>query len=85
VIGEMAQGRLLTTPKRAAPLPTEVENAVKDLSKKIATAYPNLPNTRWIAMRLLEGDASVIEEIEKGTLGESVHDLRMERPLEAIA
>ncbi len=85
VIEDVARGRLATQPKRAAPLPTEVEAAVKDLVTRIEAAYPRLPNARWIALRLLEGDASVTKEIEDGTLGESVHDLRMERPAGAVA
>lgn len=86
VIEDMAHGRLATKPKRAAPLPAEVEAAVRDLTAKVEAAYPNLPNARWIALRLLENDPSVIREVEQGTLGESVHDLRMETPkLEATA
>jgi hypothetical protein len=31
--------------------------------------YPGLPNLRWVALRLLEGDQSIIESIRSGDLG----------------
>ena len=31
-------------------------------------AYPGLPNVRWIAMRLLDGDYRVRQALEKGEL-----------------
>lgn len=37
------------------------------LKNKIEQEFPNLPNSRWIAMRLIEGDPFVIEALKKGT------------------
>lgn len=85
VIDQVAKGELLLKPNRVAKLPEELEAAVQDLITKIVIQFPKLPNARWIALRLLEGDPSVIREVEEGTLGESVHDLRMERPKEEAA
>jgi len=31
--------------------------------------FPNLPNVKWVALRLLEGDQSVIDSIRNGELG----------------
>jgi hypothetical protein len=41
-----------------------VKDAVNQLSKEIESRYPGLPNTRWIDIRLLEGDRRVIEALE---------------------
>lgn len=81
VIDQIAKGELLLKPNRTTKLSDELEAAVQDLITKIVTLFPQLPNARWIALRLLEGDPSVIREVEEGTLGDSVHDLRIERPL----
>jgi len=78
VIDQVAKGELLLKPRRIENLPPEIESAVQDLIEKIQAQFPDLPNARWIALRLLEGDPSVIREVEEGTLGESVHDLKVE-------
>ncbi|MDP3582729.1 MAG: hypothetical protein Q8S39_12410 [Ignavibacteria bacterium] len=31
--------------------------------------FPNLANTRWIALRLLEGDQRVIDAVRSGEIG----------------
>ncbi len=37
---------------------------------QIETLYPNLPNARWVALRLLDGDQRIIEAIRRGELGD---------------
>jgi ferrous iron transport protein B len=46
-----------------------VSKAVEDLSDRITTEFPGLPNTRWIALRLLEGDQKIIDALRSGELG----------------
>jgi GTPase len=84
VIEQVAKGELMLKPHRVESLPAELEEPLRDLAARIEKEFPGLPNARWIALRLLEGDPSVIREVEEGTLGESAHDLRVElRPQEA--
>lgn len=45
-----------------------VKNALDVLVQKIQEIAPNLPNARWIALRLLEGDQSVIQGLRNGKL-----------------
>ena len=42
---------------------------MEKLSEKIKGEFPNLQNVRWVALRLLEGDQSVIDAISSGELG----------------
>ncbi len=35
-------------------------------NKKIRKNYPGLPNSRWIAMRLLDADADIIKALKNG-------------------
>ncbi len=48
----------------------EAARSVEELAKMIEAAYPGLPNARWVAMRLLEGDRRVEDAIERGELAE---------------
>jgi GTP-binding protein len=73
-IHDVAKGEIKTKPLRVSSLGPKFEKAVNDLVAQIEKDFPGLPNARWVALRLLEGDQSVITEIEQGTLGEIVHD-----------
>ncbi len=43
--------------------------------------YPGLPNARWVALRLLDGDEEIIEALRKGELGDlSRGDLEQSTP-----
>lgn len=48
----------------------ELRKAVTQLTHQIETAYPDLPNARWVALRLLDGDERIAEAIRKGELGD---------------
>ena len=63
-IYQVAVGKIVCKPHQITSLDKSVEGAVKELSSKISQTYPELPNTRWIAMRLLDGDQRVIEALE---------------------
>ncbi len=60
-------GRIRTRPRRV-PVPSAVEQAVAELTPLIAAAAPGVPNTRWIAMRLLDGDARIQAALRSGEL-----------------
>ncbi len=69
-ISEMAAGKIKTKPHCLASIPKKINTAVTELSKELETAYPELSNHRWIALRLLEGDRSIIDALKEGTLGD---------------
>jgi ferrous iron transport protein B len=54
----VASGNLKGNPP-SLPLPPEVEEQVRALTEELFRLFPNLKNPRWIALRLLEGDASL--------------------------
>ena len=39
------------------------------LTDEIGALYPDLPNARWVALRLLDGDRNIIQAVENGELG----------------
>lgn len=69
-IHEMATGELVGKPYHVKYNQPEVDQAVSSLEKKIKRAFPNLPNAKWVALRLLDGDERIIEAVEKGELGD---------------
>ncbi|HEY0866243.1 MAG TPA: FeoB small GTPase domain-containing protein [Fimbriimonas sp.] len=72
----VASGEVVCRPKRVERFDAEVERAVNDLVRALHENYPGLPNARWVALRLLEGDPSVVHEVQNGTLGEAAHGHR---------
>jgi len=68
-ISEVASGKFAYHPHRIQALSRAMENSIKTLTKEVRAVYPDLPNPRWVAMRLLDGDERIIEAINKGELG----------------
>jgi ferrous iron transport protein B len=47
-----------------------VQDAVAALVEQLQTAFPALPNARWVALRLLDGDRRIIQAVRDGEIGE---------------
>ena len=71
IVADVASGRLRTSPHRIQAK-GEAARSVEQLVDLIHQAYPGLPNGRWVAMRLLEGDLRVEDAIRDGELSELV-------------
>lgn len=69
MIFEVASGKYICKPHRIRSNSRELNFAIEKLSKQIEAEFPGILNTRWIALRLLEGDQSIIEAIRSGELG----------------
>jgi ferrous iron transport protein B len=69
IIHEVASGNFICKPKRMKSNSKELNEAIERLSAEIKLEFPDLPNVRWVALRLLEGDQSIIEAIRSGELG----------------
>jgi ferrous iron transport protein B len=69
IIFEVASGNYICKPYRIKSSSRELNTAIERLSKEIELEFPHLPNVRWVALRLLEGDQSIIESIRSGELG----------------
>ena len=68
-IYEVATGKYVCKPYRIKSKSRELNFAVEKISKMLVEEFPNLPNVKWVALRLLEGDQSIIESIRNGELG----------------
>jgi ferrous iron transport protein B len=67
-IYEVATGSYVCRPHRLERTAPRLEKAITELTQKISAAFPGLPNTRWIALRLLEGDQKIIDAVKSGEL-----------------
>jgi ferrous iron transport protein B len=70
-MAEIASGETEMSPLRTTGTP-EFERSVSELVQLIEAAAPGVPNARWLAIRLLDGDARVQQALTDGTLVELV-------------
>ena len=75
MVHEVATGKYICKPYRIKTNSAELNSAIEKLSKEIEKEFPNLPNLRWVALRLLEGDQSIIDAVRSGDLGNLKKDV----------
>ncbi|HPG06316.1 MAG: 50S ribosome-binding GTPase [Saprospiraceae bacterium] len=68
-IEEVASGKYVCKPHRAKSKSPKLNHAIATLVKKLEEQFPGIPNLNWVALRLLEGDESIIDAIRTGELG----------------
>jgi Fe2+ transport system protein B len=69
-VEQVAQGTVATRVRRVKQRDTALERAVHRLAGELQQAFPGLPNTRWVALRLLEGDPGIERAVRDETLGD---------------
>ena len=69
-IAQVASGEFVTKPHRLSAGTSELRSAVEQLAGEISKAYPGLPNARWLALRLLDGDERVMRAVADGELAD---------------
>ncbi len=74
IVAEVATGRTVCRPHRIKSRSPAVQDAIDILSAQIKTLYPALPNARWLAMRLLDGDQRVVQAIRSGEMQANVEN-----------
>lgn len=68
-IAEVATGTYICRPHRVRSRSAKIAHAVERLAARLAASFPGLPNLNWVALRLLEGDRSIIQAVQSGELG----------------
>lgn len=71
-ISDVATGKIVCKPRKVKGLSDSVEESVSQLAQKIEQQFPGLPNSRWVAFRLLEGDERITEAVVNNELKELV-------------
>ncbi len=72
-VADVASGRAVCQPHHLQAEPLELKTALDQLVTQIHSLYPHLPNARWVALRLLDGDERIAEALRKGELGDLNH------------
>lgn len=70
-VADVIEGNIHTQPRRVEGTP-EFQRAVNELVPMIEQLVPGIPNARWLAIRLLDGDARVQNALIRGELPELV-------------
>ena len=73
-LDRVATGRTTCRPYRLKYDVPGLGEAVAELSREVKRTFPGVPNSEWIALRLLGGDASLADAVARGTLGDSARD-----------
>ncbi len=71
-IDEVAKGEAVCKPHRIRSGSARLKQAIAGLARELEDAYPGLPNARWIALRLLDGDERITQAVQQGELQELV-------------
>ncbi len=69
-IHDVATGRMICKPYRIQGEAAALKRSISVLVEQIKTLYPALPNARWLALRLLDGDERIAEALVRGELGD---------------
>ena len=69
-ISDVTTGRTVCNPRRFKNEPEELKQALQILIEQLDETFPGLPNARWVALRLLDGDERMIEAVRRGELGD---------------
>ena len=79
-IEEVVTGKYVCKPHKIKNRSPKLNHAITSLAAKLAREFPNLPNVNWVALRLLEGDNSIIEAVRSGELATVTSDLSTLQP-----
>ena len=69
-VADVATGAFVCKPHRLKSGPASLRRPLQELTTMLEQTFPGLPNARWVAMRLLDGDRRMMEAVERGELGD---------------
>jgi len=67
-IHDVATKEIVCKPYQVKDIPKHINKAIEKLNGELKKIFPNLPSSRWIALRLLEGDKRIIDAIRNNEL-----------------
>jgi len=74
-------GGFSTRIRNTLPLSKQTEKAINEVSDSILELDKSLPNSRWIAIRMIEGDTNLISSLKQGKLSESINKKNIQNSL----
>lgn len=70
----VATGRTVCRPYRLTNRSPELRASLAAVAAKLETAFPGLPNAQWVALRLLDNDARIVDAVRTGELSALVRE-----------
>ncbi len=67
-VAEVASGAYQTRLRHLALRNPNLERALDQLIPQVTAVFPGLPNARWVALRLLDGNPIITRAVREGTL-----------------
>ncbi len=80
-IRDVATGRMVGKRYQLHNQPAKLKHALGRLTDELQTLYPGLPNTSWLALRLLDGDEGIINAIRTGEISRLAD---LDRPADSL-
>ena len=68
-VTDVGAGHIVCKPHRIES-PPGLKEALGELTDDVVSAFPGLPNARWVALRLLEGDPRIVEAVRSGEIAD---------------
>jgi len=68
-IHQVASGEYICKPHRIKCYTKKINKTIEKLSEELRETFPTLTNERWVALRLLEGDQTIIDSVRSGEIG----------------
>jgi len=69
-VREVASGETVCKPHRLQSSHPELNEALAQLVEKLQKLYPSLPNSRWVALRLLDADERIQSAFRNGEMAD---------------
>ena len=70
LIEQVASGKITCRPHRISGGEGSYAETIRQLEQAVRSSFPSLPNARWVALRLLDGDTRVVHAVQHGELGD---------------
>lgn len=80
-IQQVATGVFKTNKKQSLQLPTQSGKAIQEVADSLVTLDPELVNTHWLAMRIIEKDNSILTALQQGNLSPKITSINLENTL----
>ena len=68
-VHQVATGEYICKPHRIKSYSKKMNKTISELSDELKKVFPELTNERWVALRLLEGDQTIIDSVRSGEVG----------------
>ena len=79
-VHEVTTGQTVCKPHRVKSESTAVRHALDKLVQQLLAQFPSLPNARWVALRLLDGDQRIVEAVCSGEIDDLISQEPVQRP-----